>query len=456
MRRDIVSAYLVTVSRVAAWYVVIAAVFRTAGSPAFAVLALVQSTVGLLEYTAVGLGPAIIRMTAEALRLETAHRQVTVAMESSADAMSLQYASPAMERAGVRAVFANGFALACLTAAFAATVLCVWQFGFPLHHPPDEITRTGRELIVFVGIATILRMLSDAPGAALQTSQRIFADNCFLASAELTWAIVTVAGLLLHLPWQRDTGAGLILGAMVLLAGRSILSHRHGSGIFDHWWEFIDRSILRKLFIYGLLVVAAQVADYLYAPTDYILIANLINKETVAIYAPAVQIDGGMLLLVGAVASVLLPHTALAHAAGGAATVRRYYVRGTLATAAILLIAAPIVWLAAPLVFKVWLGNPLPATCKILTLMLIHTVVGGTSAVGRSILLATGKARPFTVAVLIAGVANVILSFVFVHYFHWGLNGIVLGTIVAVTGRCMFWLPWYVMRSLRKPDVAVE
>jgi Na+-driven multidrug efflux pump len=52
--------------------------------------------------------------------------------------------------------------------------------------------------------------------------------------------------------------------------------------------------------------------------------------------------------------------------------------------------------------------------------------------------------------VLIAGVANVILSFVFVRYGHLGLRGIILGTICAVTGRCAFWLPWYTLRVLGK------
>ena len=85
----------------------------------------------------------------------------------------------------------------------------------------------------------------------------------------------------------------------------------------------------------------------------------------------------------------------------------------------------------------------------ILPLVLIHTVVGGSSGVGRSILLAVGKVRPFTIAVLIAGTANVILSFVFVHYGGMGLRGIVLGTILAVIGRCAIWMPWYVLKTLR-------
>jgi Na+-driven multidrug efflux pump len=94
----------------------------------------------------------------------------------------------------------------------------------------------------------------------------------------------------------------------------------------------------------------------------------------------------------------------------------------------------------------------MPATQAILPLVLIHTVVGGSSAVGRSILLGMGKVKPFTIAVLIAGVSNVILSYSFVRFGGLGLNGIVLGTICAVVGRCAIWQPWYVWRSLNSPE----
>jgi len=463
MRRDIVSAYFVTISRVVAWALVAAAVFRKAGDSGFAALALVQATIGLLEYTAAGLAPAVIRLTAEAMQKNP--RAESVPLISAAAPMggppnALDYPDPATQRQSlhspeVRAVFANGFALAVLTGAFSALVLVGWGIHFHANSSHDPVYLSARVLGVLMGIATILRMLSDAPGAALQTSRKIYLDNLLLGTAELIWLAVTLLGLRcgVHLTWEWITGMGLILGATVLLLGRMFLSHRFGSGIFDHWWKIVHASVLRRLLVYGLLVVAAQLADYLYAPANYILIAKLISTDTVSIYAKAVQIDGGLLLLASAVAAVLLPRTALVHAQGDIRTIRRYYVRGTVATAGLLLVAAVIAWLVSPLAFKIWLGKPAPATCWILRFMLIHTVIGGSSAVGRSILLATGKVKQFTIAVLIAGFTNVFCSFCLVYFFpRLGLVGIVIGTIIAVTGRCLIWLPWYVLRTLRAMD----
>jgi Na+-driven multidrug efflux pump len=51
--------------------------------------------------------------------------------------------------------------------------------------------------------------------------------------------------------------------------------------------------------------------------------------------------------------------------------------------------------------------------------------------------------------VLLAGVSNVILSWLLVRYTNLGLKGIVLGTIIVVVLRCAVWMPWYVWRTLR-------
>ena len=450
LRRDIISAYLVTAARVFAWIAVTATVFRVAGKPAFALLALIQSTVGILEYAAIGLSPAIIRMTAEAIQGDRNGVRSTPP--------AIAYDSPPPTRTpAVQAVYANGFVRALLTALGGGVLLAIFIYFFRSSETNRQTAGVAVELVAMVGLATLLRLMSDAAGAALQTSGEIFLDNVLLTTHEIIWAAGTVFDLYaLHLPWQRATGYALLAGSLILLVLRGVFSHLHGSGLFARWWTRIDAGMVGRLLVFGGMVVAAQMADYLYAPTSNLLIFYLISQDAVAIYTPAVQIDGGTLLLVSAVAAVLLPRTALAHATGDLHLVRKYYLRGTIATFVLLLAAAPVLWLLAPLFFRLWLGNPMDATRAILPIMLIHTVIGGSSAVGRSVLLAIGKVRPFTVSVLIAGIANVILSFSFVYFFHMGLQGIILGTIVSVTARCGLWMPWYTLRVLNRQTGSEE
>lgn len=441
MRRDILSAYLVSGTRIGSWAVVSAVVYRELGAGAFGLLALVRGTIGLLNYAAVGLGPALIRAMAE----ESSKGRWMLAGEE-ADGSRACGSSEAI-RDPASGAYANGLIIAAVAGAvgLAITWAYAWWFG-ALHRVGSTGTGTANAVLVGAfGIGTVLRVVSDAPGAVLQSRGEIAKDNGILASGDILWAVLTWA-LLEKGGLNAAAFAFAWANAAVLVLRAGLVHSRWGVAIIG---RFSLETVWRLLSAGGLIVLA-QLADYLYAPTDYILIDRLLDPMSLAVYAPAVQIDGGLLVLVAAIGAVLLPKSAVAHSVGDLATVRRYYIRGTLASIVLLLPGAICVWVLSPWVFRVWLGNEMPGTQAILPLVFVHTVVGGSSAVGRSILLGMGKVRAFTIAVLMAGAVNVGLSVVFVKYLGWGLKGIVVGTIVAVVLRCGVWMPWYVLCALRQ------
>jgi O-antigen/teichoic acid export membrane protein len=424
IRREILSAYLASGSRLLSWIVVSAVVYRRLGPDYFAVLVLIRTTIGLFNYTTLELAPAMVRM----LALEKAEPNSVSEVYSSAAAL-----------AGITAIAGT-----ILAAKFADFFPVLFRLPRTLADYGDYFWAT----VFSMGLGMVFRIISDSAGAALQVRGKIPLDNFLLAGAEWLWLILAVAthspapsGLELIADWWLVSAIALMLArvaAAQIVMGRRALA-----------FSVVRFKTIKMLLAFGLLVALAQSADFLYAPTDNILINRFINPITVAVYAPAIQIDAGLLLLVGGIAAVILPKSAIAHAGGDQLRVQRYYVFGTLGSLAILVPAAVCVWIVSPWLFQAWLHDPMPATVAILPMILIHTIVGGSSAVGRSVLLAVGKVRPFTLAVLIAGVSNVLLSFVFVRFCGLGLRGIVLGTILTVVGRCGVWMPWYVMRVLR-------
>jgi len=330
----------------------------------------------------------------------------------------------------------------------AAAVVFASQFEH-VFHVPSNLGDLG-EVTCFIGIGTLLRLMGDVPGAVLQVRSRIVKDNIFVAVGDVLWT----AGVVLICTSRHNEGALLGTAWWYAISGTIAFMLRlngaaRETNVHVPRPALWNAAIIKRLLGYGLLVVLAQLADYLYAPTDYILIDHLLSPLDIASYAPALQIDGALLLLVSGLSSVMLPRAAVAHAQGDAATVRRYYVVGSLSSLGLLAGTSLLAWVASPWIFRLWLGNPMPETQRILPVLLICTTLGGSSMVGRSILLAVGKVWPFTAAVLIAGVTNVVCSYIFVTRFHWGLRGIVLGTVVAVVARCGIWMPWYVMRVLR-------
>jgi O-antigen/teichoic acid export membrane protein len=422
LRGDIASAYLVAGSRIAGWLVVSALIFRRLGAESFAIFALIRGTIGLLNYISLGLSPALIHYGAQRDENRTLRKYFSSAL----------------------LVVMIGGVIGLL-----GTVVYAAAFKHLLNVPPAQPMLPA--IVLLMGIGMLARLGGDAPGAILQVSHRIKLDNLLVAAGDLLWAALSAIAVLSGWGLLGIAVAFFASGLLPLL-GRLFLSLRIVGGASA---SLIDRQIVRVLVGYGAMVVLAQLADYLYAPTDYILINKLLERVDVAAYAPAVQIDSGLLLLVIGLSAVLLPHAADAHAAGSPKLVRRYYVNGTLSSAIILLVCCSFVWLIAPTLLKTWLGEPMPQTLTILPLVLMNTVIGGCSAVGRSILLAVGRARPFAIAALISGAVNVVSSYAFVRFFHLGLRGIVLGTTVAIIGRCMIWMPWYVLRTIRLTPISI-
>ncbi len=428
MRRDVVTAYALTVFRVVAWLVVSAVVYRRYAPEYFAALSLLRWTIGLLAYTSVGLGPAMVHSLARARH------------DSRAEPTSQQ----------VRMVRGSGTVLAICAAGATLLLTAAYRATFPwLHHvPAGAMTEQFAGLILFFGIGDALRVLSEPAGAYLQTHDRIAADNMILIAGEIAWALLSV----LSLP-RAGNPSVIPVAAAFTATSLGICGLRFLCTIDPNDpsppWRAARLTTMLALLSFGSFVLVSQLSDFLYAPTDMILINRLLSAQDLAAYAPAVQIDTGLLLLMTGLASVLLPKAASAHAAGDAAAVKRYYIFGTLWGGLLLVFMAIGAWAISKPLLRLWLGHPLPATRMILPLVLVNTAIGGTSAVGRSILLGMGRVRAFTVAVVLAAVTNVIFSYCFVRFGHLGLNGIVLGTMVAVIGRCGIWMPWYILRTLR-------
>ena len=445
MRRDIATAYLVTAARIGGWLVISATVYRRLGRPAFALLTLVRSTVGLLGNTSLGLAPAMISELAKVARTPSGsvpHPRAAMAVEADLPLVVLPQLEPDEEVASVpplssppqhstaAGIYSNGLALALVLGAIGYLASFLYgRFFTTLHRVPAGFSARQMFVMAFsMGGGIVARMMSDVPAAVLQTRSRIALDNLFVAASETLWVVLGAVALLAGGP-LASVGVAFFISNLGLITARFLAGVKLAGRPSR---SMVNRQAMGALLAFGAMVAVAELSDFLYAPTDYILINRLLDPVDVATYAPAVQIDGALLLLVTAVADVLLPKTALAHHAGDRELVRRYYFLGTLGTAALLTVAGAGAWATAPLTFKFWLGQKLYTTRAILPLVLIHTVIGGSSAVGRSILLGMGKVKPFTVAVLFAAVGNVILSYVFVRYFGLGLRGIVLGTIAAV------------------------
>lgn len=462
---QLVGAYAASFAKVLAWVVAAAAAYRLCGPGPFAFLMLLRGTLVLFNYTAFGLGPAVSHFVARAQSRPMGTLEA-VSGESpptnTDESRTLDYLPELRIRQFM--VPPGETALSVITHAVVAAIglVCIGLLLLSLyashvseiHRVPISVVNQDIQIVWLLGLGVIARAVGDVAGGASQVQGRLVTDQILAAIADLIWA-----GACLSLFWSSEVrltdigewylATGILACSLrwtlvgvlnqLRLAGPGETAVRHPVGL----------SFLRRLLAFGGLVTLASLGDFLYAPIDYVILNGLVDPLAVAVYAPAVQIDAAVILLVTALAAVILPRAAIKHAADDREGLWREYVGASLAAAGIAIAAGIFFWLASPWIFRLWLGDQLPQTQAILPWVLVHTAIGASAGVGRSTLLAIGKPGVYATSVLLGGLLNIALSLAFV-WMGLGLFGVILGTILSVAIRCLGWMPLYVRYTLRR------
>ncbi|HEX8324586.1 MAG TPA: MATE family efflux transporter [Tepidisphaeraceae bacterium] len=426
MTRALPAAYAASFARVASWALLFGIVYRTAGdtgAASVALLALARGTVGLLSYLSLGLTPVLVRLLTPGKN------------DADDDLPARAYAT-----AGVLISVASLLGLAGL-------LLFVSHYG-GIDTPYAIGARVDATVFLMIGVGTLLRTWSEWFASALLAAGRIATDSVLQTLAEVAFVALAV------MPWADAPAAnaayGFALASSLLFAARALAS----GFVRRPQWSAFDRRLMYPIALLGGGVVLGQLADWLYAPLNQILIHRYLHPTLVAAYAVAIQIDGGLLLAVGGLANVLLPTAALLHREGRLDELRTQYLRATVVSLLLLGAGAVVVCGFAQPIMRVWFGDPMPLTRAILPLVMIHTVIGGTATVGRSVLLGIGRVRAYTLSAVAGGVTNAVLATLVVTQTSLGLPGIVYATILTVAVRCGLWMPWYILRCLRRPDAS--
>jgi len=362
--RDIFWAYALSAARVASWIVVYGTLYRRVGAEAAALLALVRWTLGLLNYASAGLAPAILHYAAKSqegsgFRVQGSGKikgtgafsppqsaignpQSAITQDSALSTQDLSLRSSF----SLISVYTTGIRLSWIAAAIAGLFLWAWAL--------TQGRARGVEILVgLFGTGMLIDMAADAWGAVIQSRGLMRRDYQAQTGLEFLWAVLATLALLtrdhLGLSWQAAVGGSYLFAATFTAILRAYLAHRLMRTLNPDLQENHARSNLtQKMLAFGGLVVLAQIADYFYAPTDILLIQWLIDLKTVALYAPAVQMDAGIWLLASGLSTAILPMSAAAFGKGNVKDIRRFYIQGTAINVAVLAILCVLAWLAAP------------------------------------------------------------------------------------------------------------
>ena len=469
----LLAAYSFTGSKLLAWLVAAAIVWRGGLVGEFAALLLIRSTLALLNYTTFGLAPAALKLTAAARNFvpkeQVQDDGVLNAEVAEAKDLTLEYASPIDQRRWqfvfVRpdqhpsSVVTHVLLLAALVGALALLLGSTYSNLFPsVHDLPSYATSRDWQndrAVWYFGIGITFRLIADLFGAVTQGMGRFAIDQWLAAVGEIGWVAAIflfetdpLNGLSLNSLGFWFAMSGVIVAVLRFFVAVGATEPTSPTGEVRYLYlDTISPRFLLKMLAFGGLVTLGQAADFLYAPIDYLVINRLIGTEAVATYGVALQVDAGLLVLAGAVSTFAFARFAALHSANQSGDLWQQYLKLTKLATGVALGAAVLAWLLSPIAFRLWLGQDVPAARMILPAVLVHTVLGSAAGVGRAAFLAIGRPGTYAISVLLGGALNVGLSIGFV-LLGLGLWGVIFGTILSVAVRCAAWMPWYLRRHL--------
>jgi O-antigen/teichoic acid export membrane protein len=319
-------------------------------------------------------------------------------------------------------IFLGAGAVAYLVAALVA-----FNIGalFPL---TAEEAATGRTLLLIIAVHVALNFPFSVYGGIVSGFQRYHVNSIIAIASTVLIAVVNVAIL--------KAGYGLVTLVAVTTAVRVVFYFIYRANAFRIYpalqirWSLVRRDRLREVTSFSVYALIIDWANKLNYQCDTLVIGAFLGTPPVAAYAAASRIFLATQTLTNQLNGVLFPLVV-----DSDASLRRHRLREILLQATrfslvmVLPVAAALVILGDS-VIRAWVGPQLAAATPVLQILSIAVAVRVGNGAGATLLKGAGCHRQLAWINLSAGIANIVLSVVFV--LTYGLAGVAFATLLAV------------------------
>jgi O-antigen/teichoic acid export membrane protein len=404
-RRNVVSTYVTTAVIAVAALVTTPILARELGKEGFGIWVLVGSFALYLELLEFGFGKAAPKFVAE-------------------------YAARGDDR-GVRATIATSFWILAALGSVAAVVGAVIAALFPaLFGISSEFAGAAQILILLVLLDLAISIPSDTFGGVLMGLQRFYLVNTTLVTVTILQAVAWTIVL--------ASGGGLVELGIVTVAlslggqlARFLLARRYvpGASIAP---RLIDRAMARRFTGLSVWFFVLDVSRVVVIRLDTVVVGLVVSVPAAGVYAVGQRLTLALEQLIEPLTKSFFPHSSSLSAGEDHDGLRRSLVVGTRLSLAI---AAPIAlalgFLAGPLL-DLWLGasSDFGDAATVVVLLAAAVTIGALTRTGLLMLQGTGQVRVPAFIVAAEAVLNLVLSVVLAH--EMGLDGVALGTLIAV------------------------
>jgi O-antigen/teichoic acid export membrane protein len=260
---------------------------------------------------------------------------------------------------------------------------------------------------------------------------------------ELLASLLTIGGLV-YLKFSGGTILSLALvvvapSCVARLALWSLIVVRQGVQYLPRW-RHSSRDALNLVGRKGLVFFAGTWGELLVLQTPNIVIAQTMGAASVPLFAVPYQVFNSAYILLNTISAPLWPAYAEAKSGQDYDWIRRSHWRVMRETLALAIPGFVVLALIVRLFIRFWAGQPYVPSFLMAWLLALLFVIWSVNFVFVILLTGLGHIRERTYSVLAFGVINLALAIPFANLF--GVTGIVVALLVAMTATQTWYLPW--------------
>ena len=407
MLRNIGSNWVLIVLTIAATYFLTPFIIRTLGQDGYGTWTLITAITGYMSLLALGVPMASVRYLAQ----DVAERNTEQMNRTIGTCIGLY-------------LIIGGAALV-VGAALALSLVVVFDIPAALH---VQAFAAFSLMVIqvsagFIGLLPegIMYAHHDFVVRNLVRIAGVFLRLC------LTIVALTIAGSLIALATVQLASLAFDFGACAFLIRRRYPGIRFSLADFD-------RSVLRRIFSFSLYVLLLAAGARLTFESDALVIGALQGVESIPFYVIANSLILYVMDFVVAIAAVVSPMATTLSTAGQTDQLRDMFLRWSKVALSLTVMFALFLIVLGPKFIGVWIDPSYEGPSgRVLQILMISSLVFlPIRGVAIPILMGIGKLKTPTIAFLMSGIANVVLSVLLIGPF--GLEGVALGTAIPNVG----------------------
>jgi O-antigen/teichoic acid export membrane protein len=403
MLRNIGSNWVLIAATMAATYILTPFVIRTLGQDGYGTWTLITAMTGYMSLLALGVPMASVRFLAQDVA------------EGDTEKMN--------RTIGTCVGLYLMIGVAALLIGIALTLLFTFVFEVPAaFHLQAQVAVGLMVLYVSAGFIGLL------PEGIMFAHHEFVVRNLVRIAGVLLRLSLTIAALTINA--SLIALAAVQIACLVFDFGVSwVLIRRRYAGVRISVADF-DWHMMRRIFSFSLYVLLLTAGARLMFETDALVIGAFLDVGSIPYYVVANSLIVYVMDFVIAIAAVVSPMATKLHTAGSLDQLREMFLKWSKVALSLSVMAGLFLIVLGPSFIGVWIDPSFeaPAGQVLQVLMMSSLVFLPIRGVAIPILMGIGKPRTPTIAFLIAGVLNLVVSIALIG--PLGLMGVALGTAI--------------------------